>query len=64
MEGRGNMKILKEAQKKLHDLLDWGYPLKRVGSDSFHQNYSCRFCTKEITQDSTGAWFHLMEANL
>lgn len=48
-----------KIRKWLHDKLGWGYPVKLVGGDSFQQNYSCLFCNYNITQDSTGAWFHL-----
>lgn len=46
-------------RKKLHDLLGWGYPLELIRGDSFQSVYSCRFCDKELAQDSTGAYFHL-----
>ena len=51
--------MFEKIKKFIHDKLGWGFPNKRVGGDGFQQNYSCRFCDKEITQDSTGAWFHL-----
>jgi hypothetical protein len=48
------MTFLEKAQKKIHDLLGWGYPLERVDG-----NYSCQFCDGKLACDSTGAWFHL-----
>jgi len=52
-------KLSNKIQKFFHDTLDWDFPVKYIDGDSFQQNYSCKFCEKEITQDSTGAWFHL-----
>lgn len=46
-------------KKFLHNALGWGYPVEKVGGDSFQPTYSCQFCDHEITKDSTGAWFHL-----
>ncbi len=43
----------------LHNVLGWGFPVKKIGPGGFQQNYSCQFCDREITQDSTRAWFHL-----
>lgn len=40
--------------------LDWGFPTGKMKSyDAFQSTYECRFCDRPITQDSTGAWFHL-----
>lgn len=50
--------MISKIKKFLHDRLKWGFPLKMVGGDGFQQNYSCKFCDKEITQDSQGNWFH------
>jgi len=53
-------------RKWLHKRLGWGFPAKGwrgqlvlVGGDSFQPTYLCRFCDKELAQDSTGAYFHL-----
>jgi hypothetical protein len=64
-----NLKNLKiknmwqKIQKRFfHDFLGWGYPngLKNKDIDlGFQDTYNCKFCDEEITQDSTGAWFHL-----
>lgn len=50
------MKILEKARKKIHDLLDWGYPDKW---EDIGGHMTCKFCEYHVTQDSTGAWFHL-----
>jgi hypothetical protein len=54
-----------KIQKKFfHDLLDWGYPNGLRDKDTclgFQDTYNCRFCDSSITQDSTGAWFHLSQ---
>lgn len=48
-------------KKFIHNLLGWGFPDKLIGGDGFQQNYSCRFCKNEITQDSQSNWFHLSQ---
>lgn len=50
---------MNKIRKWLHNFLGWGYPVKRIGGDSFQPTFSCRFCDKEICQDSQGNWFHL-----
>lgn len=54
------MKLTERIKKFLHDKLGWGYVcLGKCGGDNFQPTYKCRFCDKDLAQDSTGAWFHL-----
>lgn len=50
-------------KKWKHDNVDYGYPtgLREKDEYGFQDTYNCRFCDKSITQDSTGAWFHLSQ---
>lgn len=54
---------MKKIKKFVHDFLGWGFPVKALpkndGHDGFQMNYSCQFCSDEITQDSQLNWFHL-----
>jgi hypothetical protein len=57
-------------QKWLHDKLKWGFRKRLEGftfnqtvSDSFQPLYECKFCDKELAQDSQGNWFHLVDFN-
>ncbi len=57
------MSIWKTVQKKIHDILHWGYP-KSVNYtvayvDNFQPTRECEYCNYALAQDSTGAWFHL-----
>lgn len=45
----------------LHDVLQWGFPKKISGGDSFQPTYTCEFCDYKLAQDSTGAYFHLSQ---
>ena len=53
------MEIIQKIKKFFHDKLGWGFPIKNVWSGKFQSTCSCEFCNNELTQDSTGAWFHL-----
>lgn len=46
-------------RKLLHDWLGWGYPCCFIRGNGFQAIYSCRYCVREVTQDSQGNWFHL-----
>lgn len=48
-----------KIRKFLHDKLKWGYPAYKTASDSFQPIYVCKFCGKDLAQDSQGNWFHL-----
>ena len=50
---------MKKIKQFFHNKLGWGYPVKLVGGDGFQPTFSCEFCSGELAQDSTGAWFHL-----
>ena len=50
-----------KIRKWLHDKLKWGYPAYRIGGTKFQTLYACRFCNKDLTQDSQGNWFHLSD---
>lgn len=47
-------------KKFFHNVLGWGYPAKRIPCNGYSfPLYTCKFCDGRVTQDSTGAWFHL-----
>lgn len=48
--------MFKKIKQWLHDVLDYGYP---NGKYDKWGNSGCKLCNDCITQDSTGAWFHL-----
>lgn len=53
------MREINFLQKFAHNKLGWGYPILAENSgDGFQPVYKC-LCGVEVTQDSTGAWFHL-----
>lgn len=49
------------TRNQKHDIAGWGYPngIKEKDQYGFQDTYNCKFCNLSITQDSTGAWFHL-----
>lgn len=49
------------TKKQKHDFAGWGYPtgLKEKDQYGFQDVYSCKFCNRELAQDSTGVYFHL-----
>ena len=47
-----------------HDIFGWGFPEKKIGGDNFQPVYKCKFCDKEIAQDSNGDWFHFDDYKL
>jgi len=52
------MKISEIIGRILHKYLHWHKPKETVGSfdgASFHS--ICKYCSKEIMQDSQGGWF-------
>ena len=55
--------IIYKIQKWFHDTppFYWAFPIseRQIGGDGFQPTYLCKYCDFEITQDSTGAWFHL-----
>lgn len=50
-----------KTKKWLHDKIGWGFPQSRTGGDFYQPTYSCRFCDKELAQDSNLDWFHLSD---
>lgn len=54
--------MLKFLKRFAHNKLGWGYPVGMVEKDAFQPVYKCE-CGGRVTQDSTGAWFHLGRPN-
>jgi hypothetical protein len=52
---------MNKIKQWLHDKLEWGFPQSNhpIGGDGFQPTYECRFCSKELAQDSQGNYFHL-----
>lgn len=40
-----------------HDILGWHKPNGELTFDGLSEHSHCRFCNKEIMQDSQGNWF-------
>lgn len=40
-----------------HDVMEWHMPIEEVGYDGCSFISKCKFCGKEIMQDSQGNWF-------
>lgn len=40
-----------------HDILGWHQPMNRIWSDGCSFHSKCKYCGKEIMQDSQGNWF-------
>ena len=40
-----------------HDLLGWHKPTKEISSAGILLKSQCKYCKKEITQDSQGNWY-------
>lgn len=40
-----------------HDIMGWHKPDTKIGYDGTSFTAKCRFCGKEILQDSQGNWF-------
>lgn len=44
------------------NILDWHKPQKQIGFDGASFCSTCRYCGKEILQDSQGNWFKLEDS--
>lgn len=40
-----------------HDILGWHKPTAEIDFDGCNANSHCKYCGKEIMQDSQGNWF-------
>jgi hypothetical protein len=51
------MRIFKVMRKWAHDHLGWHAPDGTRGFDGCSIHSTCRFCGKDVMQDSQGNWF-------
>lgn len=49
----------KQGNWFFHDILGWHMPDKKASFDGCSIHSHCRYCEKEIMQDSQGNWFEV-----
>lgn len=55
------MEIRKKIRKFKCDILDWHTPERLIEFDGASFCSKCKYCGREILQDSQGNWFRLKE---
>lgn len=53
------MELFKKIREFKCNILDWHKPQKQIGFDGASFCSTCRYCNREILQDSQGNWFRL-----
>ena len=55
------MEIFKKIRKFKCDILDWHIPQNPIEFDGASYCSKCKYCNREILQDSQGNWFRLKD---